>query len=305
MPVITSQKIKPATKPSAKKPGGSILSRAIPVADLDDEFLKFLIYGGNRVGKTTLACQFPKPLLLVSFEPTRSGGAKSVKKVPGVTYLRVTSSAEAMKLVEELRGNKDFKTHVWDSGTSYERLVLAEIIGDDVPEQIGAGSITREQYTERSEKTKAGIARMLELDANTVVTAKEKDHSPVKDQFQPKLIRGLEDDSFIAAELGGGSVSWLNDACDYITRLYVEKEVKEIVKKIKVGTTTKEVKSVVETGRKVHKLLTMLHPNFAAGFRSEHPKTIPECITNPTYEKIAKVIRGEILQGEKYPYAND
>ncbi len=57
---------------------GSILDRAVNVATVGGGHKKVCLYGQNGRGKTTCAVLFPKPLLLVSFEPTRSGGANSV-----------------------------------------------------------------------------------------------------------------------------------------------------------------------------------------------------------------------------------
>ena len=94
---------------------------------------------------------------------------------------------------------------------------------------------------------------------------------------------------YTAADLGGQTAGWLNDACDYIGHLSIQKET--VRKKQTVGK--QEVTREEETGRLVRRLRTMYHPNFAAGFRSANPESVPEFIDGPTYEKIQAVIDGE------------
>jgi hypothetical protein len=273
------------------------LSQAIDVAELQDDHLKFVIYGQNRVGKTTLACQFPKPLLLISFEPAKTGGAKSVKNVPGVRYLRVTSLRQAQELAQELKADRTYKTHVLDTATSYQDLILQELLDlDALPEQLNWGTVSRDVYRERSEKTREGLRPFLNLDAHTVVCAKERDHNP-PDRDKPKMLRGSQPESFFASDLGGATVGWLHDVCDYVCRLYVEKEVVTKTEKVRNAKgKLVERQYDEETGRQVRRLRTMLHPNYAAGFRSERPAEIPEFVQADSpeemYNKVMVLIRG-------------
>lgn len=298
MPKIAKQLPPKVAAPVARPArAGSILSRAIPVSQIADDFVKMTIYGKNRVGKTTLACCFPKPLLLVSFEPAKTGGAKSVKKVQGVTYLPIKSSQDAFALVEELTNDiSGYKTVVLDTVTSYQDLILQEVIGRQTPEQLNWGEISRDQYRDRSSKTKEALRPWLNLDCHTVLLGQEKDHNP-QDKDVPKIIRSLSQESFFASDLGAAAVAWLHDACDYIGQLYLDKEVVVSTReRPKAGGGKETVEEYQETGRQVRRLRTMLHTNYAAGFRSENPDAVPEYIEGTTpqdmYDKIMKVIRG-------------
>lgn len=301
---------------AAPATAGSILGTAIPVADLREDWIKICLYGRNRVGKTTLACCFPKPLLLVSFEPSETGGAMSVTKVPGVSYLRISNKAlinpvtrtkekiwgsqKALMLAAELRHNNPYKTVVVDTATSYQDLILQEIMGlSDVPEMLSWGMVSEEQYRDRSSKTREALRPFLDLTCNVVVCAQEKDHNPPKDRSQSKLTRGMQLDSFFAADLGGATVKWLHDACGYIGQLY-EDEVTE-TKTVSTGVKGPDGKyqtytETVGTGKRVRRLRTMYHPNFAAGFRSATPDAVPEYIDGATpqqmYDRMMMVIRG-------------
>src|SRR5262249_19254265 len=130
--------------PPKKAPAGSLLAAAIPVGEMPTPKIKFVIYGQNRVGKKHLACLFPKPLLLISFEPTESGGATTVKKFKGVDFLRVTSKAVAVGLArEELPKDKNYATVVLDSSTSLQDVILKELLGlDEIPVQLNWGTVS-------------------------------------------------------------------------------------------------------------------------------------------------------------------
>lgn len=299
---------------------GSLLSQAIDVSQMNDDKIKLVVYGQNRTGKTTMACTFPKPLLLLSFEPNRTGGAQSVSKIPGVKVLRFKYRKEpddlpgtmygtesAIQIAAELVTDANYKTVVIDSCTSFQDLYLQEILKlDRLPEQLNFKSVSGDQYRERSERIKEGLRPFLNLNKHVVITAKEKDHNPPKEEkinpntgkVQPdmraKFLRGMQPESFFAADLGGAAVSWLHDACDYIGRLYLDKEI--IVHKGSSRTVNgKEVQTpdtYEETGKIVHRLRTMYHPNFAAGFRASVPSAVPEYIDDPTYMKIKAVVDG-------------
>ncbi len=291
MPTVTKQTTRPQT--SGNRSNGSVLARAVPVQEIADDFIKIVIYGKNRTGKTTLACQFPKPLLLVACDPNQTGGAKSVKGVNDVTYLRVATVKDLGKLADELRDDKTFRTHVLDTATSIQDMVLQDLLDlPAIPEQLDWGTATRDQYRARSERTRELLRLFLNLPVHTVVCAQEKDHNP-PDRDKPEVLRGGHAESFFAADLGGATVGWLHDACDYICRLYLDKETKEIKRTTKLpnGKVSEKV-DVVETGKIIRRLRTLYHPNFAAGMRTERPQDVPEYIEDPTFEKINRLIRG-------------
>jgi len=305
MPQVTKQSPPQAPAKRAPSKNGSILGRAVPVSELTSPHLKFVIYGVNRVGKTTMACQFPKPLLLVSAEPVQSGGAISVRKIPGVEFVHVATLGEYYALLEELKGDSHYKTHVLDGATSLQELALAEILaqrGEQVPEQLDFGIISQDDYRDRSSKTKTALKPFLALKAHSVVLAKEKDHQPQEERN--KLLRGLQVESFFASDVGGATANWLHDACDYIGRLYVARETRLVETQMEVGGEKQVHKEEVETGRQVRRMLTMLQTNFAAGFRSDTPGLVPEYVEATTpeemYKKVMMVVNGQKIPGAKY-----
>ncbi len=289
---------------------GSLLSRARPVETAYTNFVHMLLYGRNRVGKTTLACTFPKPLLLVSVESTPSGGARSVSNVPGVSVLRMhmtdpdadmKSSAEVEQLGKELRADPNvggYRSVVFDSGTSLDEIVLAELCGWDettnmlrYPKKGEAPKVSQDQYTQRSEVSRQALRPFVDLKCHVVVLCNEKDHNPPEGR-KSSLTRSLYDQSFYAASMGGGTVRWLQDCMDFNAQLLIEKEAVEQDVPDGTGGT---VRMAVETGRNVRRLRCQYHPNFAAGFRAPVGVEVPEFIDAPTWEKIEAVANGKPL----------
>lgn len=316
---IPDIKRQPAKGVKAPSSNGSVLGRATPVEDLDYEWQKVVLYGVNRIGKSVLACQFPKPLLLISFEPGTTGGSRSVRKIPGVEFLQIASKGDAVALARELRDpdartpkgtrSRDIKTHVLDTTTSLQDVIGKELMGlEELPVQMNWGSVSQDVYRERSEQAKEVMRLYRDLPAHTVFVAQEKDHNPPKtvdDKGRERTIGKLEQsykpyqaESFFAADMGAGTVKWMHDACDFIVRLYAAPETKVVTETNAVSK--KVTKRTVETGRMVRRLRTILSTNFAAGFRSENPGAVPEWIEAATpeemYQKMQAVIRGEPIE---------
>ncbi len=294
---------------------GSILSRAVPVSQIKEVYQKVVLYGPNRTGKTSLACEWPKPLLLVSFEPGRTGGATSITKVPGVEIMQVREIADKMSteqgkrvsptdvsmlIAADLRGSNRYKTVVIDSASSLQEIILHELMGwTEEKTQLAFSGVSKEIYQERSEKTRDLLAPYLNLPTHTVVACHEKDHNPPKDE-RNKLVRGLQIESFIAPAIGGASVEWLQTNCGYICRLFIGKEV--VTNMVPSGVKDSAGRDIlepqeIETGKSIRRLLCIPQPNFAAGFRSASPDAVPEWIDAKSpkamYDKVQKVIRGE------------
>ncbi len=323
MPAIS--KDLPPKKPTAA-PTGSILSQAVDVGELEDLFIKMCIYGRNRIGKTTLACQFPKPLLLVAMEPSPTGGARSVMGMPGINVIRVTHKAlidpttkkrekiwgskKAILLAKELQADCPYKTVVIDTATSYQDIILSEIMGlSDVPEMLSWGLVDEGQYRQRSEKTRECLRPFLDLRCHVIVIAQEKDHNPPEGRIS-KIIRPAQEESFFAADLGGATAKWLQDNCDYVCQLFQDREIKEVPslvapKKDAAGNKIPNPPTLVDTGQIVRRLRTMYHPNYSAGFRSANPDAVPEYIQaakpDEMYAAVMQVMQGiKLTKNAKY-----
>lgn len=304
---------------------------AVSIAKLKTSTINMVLYGVNRIGKTTLACLFPKPLALLSYEPGESGGASSVKKSPATTFMRVQSKAKAVAIANRLmtdnrsnwrwngkswdelvdaKGNPvfagdPFATTVHDTCTSLQEVILREMMGlDAAPVQLDWGTVSQDQYRDRSAQAKSVMVKFRDLPINTIFVAQEKDHNRQGDD-RKKLLNGLQTESFFAADLGSGTVKWMHDACDFVCQLYLAAETTEVRSKSEVaGEVTEDVR-LVETGRSVRRLRCLLDQHHAAGFRSCDPDVVPQHIEahrpEEMYADVMRVIRGERALKGYYP----
>jgi len=96
---------------SKKSPGGSPFQKARSL----DKRLKLFLWGDSGVGKTTLALQFPKPVV-IDFE----GGADLYGEAFDFDVLRASTADEAMEAVQWLHGHAHpHRTLVIDPITVY------------------------------------------------------------------------------------------------------------------------------------------------------------------------------------------
>ena len=90
--------------------------------------LRMVVYGQEKMGKTTFGCSAPKPLLI----PLETGyGGVKVDKTPMLTSYR-----QVEELINEIgmassQGNFPYQSIVFDSGTALERLIHEHTLSCD------------------------------------------------------------------------------------------------------------------------------------------------------------------------------
>ncbi len=262
----------------------SVLSRIKPVS-MDEDGIRLSIYGRSKSGKTRLACTFPKPLLLIGTEK----GTKSVSTVKGVDFVQIYKSEEIDQLAGLLREGK-YRSAAIDQAGGLQDIILKEILGtDDLPIQRSWGMAQRDQWMACGAQTKERLKAILDLSLthslHVVVIAHERNFS---EEGQSDLILPT-----VGSALTPSAAGWLNGACDYICQTYIREEV--MIKKTKVGNS--EIETRQPTGKLEYCLRVGPHPVYMTGFRLPEGTTLPDSIINPSYEKIAALIRGEGAQG--------
>lgn len=290
-------------------PSGSVLSTAVAVTDLREERVKVCVYGRNRSGKTTLAAQFKKPILIVSSEPDANGGALSVSNMQGVSLIRVSpkrlpgdkvhGSAKLVALANELAASNPFETVVLDTITSLQDVILVELMGlPKVPEMLSWGFVPDGVYQQRAEKLRETVRPLLDLkNCNIVILAQEKDHNAQEDRSgKSKLMHTMQMGSFMAPALGATNAEWLQTACGYVVQLYED----ELMQQLTIPQMDAQGKPLppsvqyVGTGKRQRHLRLLYHPNFAAGGRWQYNRDMPEFVTAATptelYAAMAKYI---------------
>lgn len=275
MPVVKKQS---ATHDGAAPKGGGVLSRIAPV-QLYAKKDSINVYGVSGTGKTTLGCTYPKPLLLIGAET----GTRSVHTVKGVEFVRLQQSGEIAELIEHIRKSKKYATTVLDTATSFQAMVLAEILGlDELPVQRFWGMASRDQYGQAALQTKEVLRHLLRLAednlCHAVILAQEREFAS---ESGSELIAPT-----VMSSLTASTVGWLNPECDYIVQTFIRS--KQITKKVTVGEKTKEVS--VDTSEIEYCLRTRPHPVYMIKFRGPKGTTMPEAIVDPSYEKIHSLI---------------
>lgn len=335
MPSITSTAPVRSELTQTGRAGGA-LGTAVRASAIERSWMKVLLYGRSRVGKSTLAAQWPKPLLAVACEPRENGGADSLIGMDGVSVVVVglkpqldattgvaeqwCGSAKAEQVADELMetsqqtGTCPYKSVVLDV-TALQDIVLAEILGwttvDNVlkrPRRGETGGASFKVFGERAAKCISVFRKYKDLPCHVIFCAQEKDHNPAKDEdgnaVGSKLVREAQERSFIAANLGQASVEWLQNACQYVCQLYMSAEVSETTTTIDVaGVQTPQV-VMASTGRYIRRLRTSYHPNYSAGITAPGINVVPEYIEAATplamYEALTKVSHGIKVKEGKY-----
>jgi hypothetical protein len=310
----------------------NILATAVDAADLDEDFVHMLLYGRNGIGKTTFACQFPKPLLLIALEMSRNGGAESVRKIPGVKVMRPPYDMQKGKLgstryilkepisqwleriSDSLHADEKFQSVVIDSGTVLDQYILAEVCHWGTTAVMNKfGKVSGDQYTERSEKMRLVLQPFIELQKHVIIVCNEKDHNPSMDkedkEAQTRIRRvavetmEVQMGSFFGASMGQGTAKWAQDACRWTCQLHMRAEIKTVQETIKAGPRRGQLSKArnVETGENVRALRLKYHPNFMArgrvGLDLEIGENIPEFVfgekPSEMYAEFMRVERGE------------
>jgi len=272
MPTVKKQR----PKGPRRRSKSSIASRIQPVS-LKDNSIKMNVYGRTGTGKTTFACTFPKPLLLVGFED----GTKSVHNVKGVDFIDVRSTDDVKRLVDHVGESSKYKTVVADTLTGLQDLCLREILEiEKLPAQGSWGMASQQDWSQCALQTKEYLRALLELDANVLILAQERDFNTDTegDVVLP----------YVGAAASPSVTGWLNPACDYVVQAFIRESTK--TKRIKVGkkTVTRQIKS----GDVEWCIRTKAHPVYTVKFRVPKGTELPQFVSDPSYQKILKLIEG-------------
>lgn len=291
----------------------SAWDRIVPVADSLTEFLRLNIYGMPGTGKTTLACTFPKPVLILGFED----GTKSVKRVPGVDFVLVENSSDIEEFVDGLKARrpsrcmpgKPYATVAVDTLTSMQDLILKEMMGWEKtavqlkrPSKKGGdsshGVVPRQVYMDRASKTKEMLRLLMDctpgfaVPAHVLVLAQQKDHTKKDEEGMP--IAPLDPELMlphIASSAGQATCEYLAWQCDWICQTFVrEKVIEENYEQKMMGKTVTKTR-VTRTGKPEFCLRTSCsHPIYAAKVRKDKAINLPDVLVDPSYEKIVELV---------------
>jgi hypothetical protein len=307
MPEIKRLSHKPTPKisrPASSAP--AIWQKITPVDTGEDSGIKILLYGKSGSGKTTLWSTFPQPILVMLCSGgNKTGELRSISKEAReqTRQIVINSMEEAGELLDyiiglEASGSKERPaTVVVDHITGLQDLILKEILClESIPVQKSWGLATQQDYGQCAMKCKELLRKLLDLQANSVIIAQERQFKGRDDDAREGNL-SLADYILpsIGAALSESTANWLHSAVDYSCHTFLrQKEVPG--KPIKLKKNGKEV-LVPGSPRKVpgeveYCLRTGPHAVYMTKFRKSIEDTVPpKVIVDPTYQKILEILR--------------
>lgn len=254
----------------------SIASRIKPVAEIVSPE-SYLFYGRSGTGKTTLACSFPTPLLLLDINDR---GTDSVTDVKGVEVLQCRTWEDLEEAYWFLEGGTKYKTVVLDTITQMQNfgITKAKI---DIKGNLEA-PMTRPMWGELSGMMKNLLLMYRELPSILIMTA--QDRTEAVEEGETDLYMD-ELDPAVGPAVMPSIANVVNPAVKVLGQCYI-KEVR----------VQKEGKMVRRIG---WRLRLGPHPYYITKIRSIKSIKIPGNIKNPTYEKIKNVLKGEYNESKK------
>lgn len=246
------------------------------------EFRSYVFYGRSGTGKTTLACSFPGPILLLDI---RDDGTDSVSDVKGLEVQKIENTEEIEDTYYWLKENPGYySTVVIDTVSQWQQLVVKEIIGDKGRKGKTAGdwgSMTKQDWGKVAGVLKEWFVNfrdLVEYDYNIIFIAQDRvsnagDEEGDRDsQITPEVGPAV---SPSIAKVLNASVSVIGNTC-------IDER---IIKKEKNGKKIKEVRM---------DYVLRLAPNSVYTTKVRKPKSSPPSdIRNPSYEDIIEIIKGE------------
>lgn len=245
-----------------------------------------LVYGQSGTGKTTFWATFPGPILCLLC----SGGAKpgELRSINTAEYRKKVKPrviASVREYLDTLDAEADgYATVVVDHATGLADLVLREVVGKDVPLQKGWGLASQQQYGQQAAQLKELFLRTLNLPGNAVIVCQERTFNGGDDSAGSDVLRPV-----VGAAMSPSVTGWLNQACDYVVQTFKRPRMDS-------KTVTVAGKSVTryERGKGVEYCLrTEPHDVYTTKFRRPRGgDELPECIVDPTYEKLVGLVGG-------------
>ena len=254
----------------------SIASRIKPIAEITTPE-SYMFYGRSGTGKTTLACSFPKPLLLLDINDKGTDSVVDVKEVDVLQCLTWEDLEEIYWFLE--KGTK-YKTVVLDTITQMQNFGITNT------KMAIKGSIdspmTRPMWGELSGMMKNLLLMYRELSPILVLTA--QDRTEAAEEGESDLYMD-ELDPAVGPAVMPSIANVMNPAVKVLGQTYI-KEVK----------IQKEGKIIRKIG---WRLRIGPHPYYITKTRSIKSIRIPSNIKNPTYEKIKSILKGEYNEKKK------
>lgn len=256
-----------------------IKKKITPVAHYDPE-TDAVIYGRSGTGKTTFACTFPKPLLLLDISEK---GTDSVRDVKRVNVIRVTDWDEIEMIYWFLKRERhDYRTIVFDTISQAQDLAIKKVMADKGIEVVEGelgwwGSMNKEMWGAVSSKLKTTIVDYRNLETTIIFLAQYR----ISDEVES------EGDGVIEPEVGPQVIPSVSSTLLASVGIIGNTFIRETHRKIKIG------KKIKKKRRVEYCLRIGPHAYYTTKIRKPRKIIVPQVLVDPSYKKIVAVIRGE------------
>jgi phage nucleotide-binding protein len=249
-----------------------VAGRIKPVHRLNDH-MKVVLYGRSGTGKTTLACDFPGPKLLIDMNDR---GTDSVRDVKGLDVLSCEEWGDFEEAYWYLKKNKGkYKTLIIDTLSMLQDLTITKVMNGRTSKN--GELLTRKDWGEISSLLKVWIMNVRDLPLNVVFIAQDRVSNA----------GGEEDDNDgqIMPEVGPrlmpSVASTLNAAVSLIGNTFVRERV----------TRTKTDDKKIKEKRTIEYCLRIgPHAYYTTKVRKPKSIEVPSFLVNPTYKELVATL---------------
>ena len=244
------------------------------------------IYGRSGTGKTTVACSYPAPILLLD---VRDKGTHSVSDVKDLDVMEIKEWDDLEDAYWWLKANPDskYKTLVIDTITNLQQIAVQDIAsrkkGSNAEKAGDWGTMTRKMWGDVASRMKMWITNFRDLDMHIVFVAQDRVFNFNEDDDED------DDDSSIQPEVGPALspavAKHLNAAVSTIGNTFIRRR----------HTPDRKVKQKIIKGKEVTEYCMRLGPNPVYITKMRKPKNIepPGILVDPTYKEIIALVKGE------------
>lgn len=242
----------------------SIADRIQPVKSLP-KLLAMLVWGRSGTGKTTFASTFPKPALLID---VREKGTDSISNQEGVDVIQLDSWQDLEDVYWHISKEKYYKTVIIDQVSSLQDMAMEKALEDS----------GKEEMSQRLWGIVGGMMKtwlvnyrdLIDLNINVCFIAHDrtsKEGDGDEDQLDPN----------IGPRLMPSVAGVLNGAVKAIGNTYIREVINE------------EGNRVVE-----YRMRLGPHACYTTKLRNPLGSETPESIEHPTFDKIVKLMAGNV-----------
>ena len=283
------KKLKRRARPDADSRNyKDIEKRFMDVRDIENDN-NVVLYGPAGTGKTTLACTFPKPILLMD---VNEKGTDSVKDQEDIKVIHIKEWQDLESVYWFLKKNPGkFKTLVWDTITQSMRMSIRKTMeeaGKDVNDaRLGDwGSVNRKQWGDIAGRMGSWVTNFRDLEGINVVYLA---HDRVNKEDDDGENEGIQ--PMVGPRVSPSVASVLDAGVNIIGSMFI----RETIKKKKVGPKKNKIKVI----RKVQYCMRLgPHAHYITKIRSPKKSVPPDVLVDPTYEDLKKIIDGVAFGGK-------